>query len=333
MTCLCAQSLSSLLALLQGLEPPSISLPASLQLLASLPLSAMASGSLSASASAAAALGVSASAMAQISAVASATAAVKAGLGIDLTAPGASLALSATIGAVNANLSAFLALGALDPAPWMSLSMLASLAMNVKLALGIDMFAAGAAGLQAALDAAFSGSASASAAASASASASLSATASAMGVADLSASGAMDMLAANLSLVASLSIPAIDVPLGVMVNPLALLAALANIIAGLGLNPFAPGFASACASLNASLSAYADLSLSAALSMSAVASAMASADASASLSASASVSALASFSAPNLGPLTAIASLSLSCSAAGFPIAMPGGCPICPMLA
>lgn len=318
MICICSQQLSGLASLLASLEVPSIGIPGPLA-----QLSAMLSASMSAQLGAGAGVGLDASAMAAVSAAASAALAVQAGLGIDLTMPSAQMELNATIAALNANASAFLALGGLDPAPWLALSLLASLAIKCELGFGVGLFSAGAA---AALSAALGAGASASSSlfASASASASMSAMASAMGVADLSASGGMAAFAAKLSLLASLSIPGIDVSLGVLGAPLAILGAIANISVGLGLNALSPGFADSALSLTAGLSAFADLSLPVGLAASLSAAAMAAASAGASASLDASM--LAGFEAPGLGGLTAIASFVASCNAAGFAVGMSGPC-------
>ncbi len=323
MTCLCSQKVSALAELLVSLEPPSIDVPAPL-----LELSSMLSAQLAAQLSAGVpGLGLSAAALAQLSAVAQATASVKAGLGIDLLALDAQAQLDASVGAINANASAFLGLGALDPAPWMSLSLLASLALSLKLGLGVDIFSAGAsAALSAALSACL-GAPPLGLFAGLQASAGLAATASAMGVLDLSAG--LGDLAARLEAVAELTIPGIDVSLGLLVGPLAILSAVASIAAGMGLNALSPGFPAAALSLCAGLSAFAELSLPAGLDASLAAAAQAALDAEA--SASLDLSALAGFQAPNLGPLTALASFSACCSAAGFAIALGAPCPVCPL--
>jgi len=332
MICICSQKLTALAELLAEIEVPEIEIPGPL-----MELSAMLTASMSAQLGAAgtASLGLDAAAMAEVSAAAQAMASVEAGLGIDLTAPSAQLELDATIAALNANAEAFLGLGALDPGPWLELSSLASLAMKLKFGFGVDMFSAGAslalsAALEAALAAALSAGGSMALFASAQASTSLSAMASAMGVANLGAAGGMGEFAAKLDLLAELSIPEIEVSIGTLMPPLAILGAIANISLGLGLNPLLPGFGDALADLTADLSAFGSLELPAGLDadLSAAAEAAASADASASLDASA----LADFEAPELGSLTAMASFVASCEAAGFSVGMSGACgAACPM--
>jgi hypothetical protein len=328
MICICSQQVSSMASLLASLEAPTIGIPAPL---GELSASLSAAMSAQAAASGAASVGLSAAAMAQVSAAAQAAAAVKAGLGIDLTAPGAQMELDATIAGLNANAGAFQPLAGLDPAPWLSLSMLASLAMKISLGFGVNVFAAGAAAaLSAALEA--GASADASLFASADASASLSAMASASGVADLSLAGGMSAFAAKLELIADLTTPPIAVSLALLGGPPAILGAMANIAIGLGLNPLAPGFGDSALSLGSSLSAFASLSVPASLAASLEASAQAQAAAAADASASLDASMLADFQAPDLGPLTAMASFVASSGSLGFSIGMPspcgGGCPM-----
>ena len=266
MSCMCAGKLADLLKALLSLKPSPISLPVSLQALASMPLGGggAAASSLNLSASLPP-LGLSAMTLAQLSATANAAASVQAGLGVDLTAPGASAQLSAAIGAANANLFAFLPFGGLDATPFLALSTLGALAMSCKAAFGIDLMGSGGpAGLSAALSASVAAPAPP-LPANVGAYASLASTSASLGV-DISQPGAMEALAANASAVASLSIPAIGISPALLLNPLAILAALANIIAGLGLNPFAPGFTEASAAISAKLPAFAGLAIPASFS-------------------------------------------------------------------
>jgi hypothetical protein len=163
--------------------------------------------------------------------------------------------------------------------------------------------------------------------------ASLANAASSFGV-DLSQSGAIESLAASASAVANLSIPAVAMAPGGLLGPIALLSALANIVAGLGLNPFAPGFSQASLAFGAGLSAFDDLVIPASFSAGDASSAGLSSLVGLELEAMAQldVSVLSSFQAPDLGPLTALASFSSSCSAAGFPVASSEACgAACPM--
>src|SRR5687767_5353935 len=242
MTCLCSQKLTALAELMASLEAPTIGIPGPLA-----ELSAAMSAALSAQAGAS--YGLSAAAMAQLSAMAQATACAQAGLGLDLTAPGAQAQLDATIAAANMNAPAFASFGGLDMAPWLSLSELAALSMKLQLGFGVGILTAGAfASLSAALSA--GAALSSSLAASAQADASLSAMASAMGVADLSAGGGgMSSLEAKLSAVASLTFPAIEISLGLLLPPLAILGAIANINLAFGLNALAPDFPGAMTSM------------------------------------------------------------------------------------
>ncbi len=315
MTCICAPKLEALLDAVVAVEPPTIGLPGPL-----LQLSGLFSASASLSASLAAglpALPLSAGILAQFSAVAQAAASVKAGLGIDLLLPGASAELSATIGSLNANLGALLPLCQLSVAPWLSLSALASLALSVKSGFGVGLLAANAC---AALSAALSASLSLPLpAAGGSASALLSAAAS-LGV-DLSASGGLGQLAANASLIASLTIPPIGISAMLLLGPLQLMTALANIKLGLGLGlGDLPGGA---LGLGASLSQYAALSIPVGLSAGGSLPAL---DLNASALASADLCALASLQLPNLAPLTAFASFAAQCSLAGLPITSASPC-------
>jgi hypothetical protein len=324
MTCLCSAKLTALAELLASLEAPAIGIPGPLA-----ELSAMMSAALSAQMSAGASLGLSAAAMAQLSAMAQATACAQAGLGINLAGPNAQAELDLAITLANANAAAFAPFGALDPAPWLSLSALAALSLKLQLGFGVGLLSAGA---FAALSAALSAGASLSASflASANASASLSAMASAMGVADLSAGGGMAELEAKLSLVASLTMPTLEISLGLLLPPLAILSAIVNLQLAFGVNALAPGFPDNLLAMTADLSAFAELDLSADLAAELAASAEASLDLSA--SASADASALASLQGPDLSGLTLLASLSASCNLGGFAIGLSSPCgAICPM--
>jgi hypothetical protein len=336
MTCICAQKLADLLKALLSLEIPPIGLPIPLQQLASMSLGGSATPESGLSTNLTMKLpelGLSPMAMAQLSAAAQAKAAVSAGFGIDITAPNASAMLSATIGTANANLSAAFGMFAgFDLAPWMALSALASLAMNCQLAFGLDLFGGGLPALTAALNAAI-GAPPLGLPAGLQSYAALASAAASFGI-DISASGAMGSLMASLNAVASLELPSIDLSLGLLVMPLALLAAIANIIAGLGLNPFDRGFSAATLNLTAGLPQFANLHIPADLALGDPGSYGAGALAGLNLEAMADldVSALASFQAPNLGPLTALASFSASASAAGFPLASASACgSSCPM--
>ncbi len=337
MSCMCAEKLTDLLKKLLGLGPPAVKLPASVEALASMSLPSSGgptASSLNVSANLPA-LGLSPMALAQLSATASAASSVQAGLGVDLTAPDASAKLSASINAANANIGAFLPLAGLDAMPFMALSTLGSVVLGVKAAFGVNLMSPGGpAGLNAALNASVAAPAPPPMPANGQAYASLAATADAFGV-SLSDPNAMQSLAGKANAVANLSIPALAFSPATLLNPLAILAALANMLGGLGLNPFDSGYAEGLAKVEAQLPALGGISIPASFAAGATSGAgSSSALAGLDLDAMASLntSAMANFQAPNLGPLSALASFSAQCSAAGLPVAATSACsPSCPM--
>ncbi|MEZ5979001.1 MAG: hypothetical protein R3F34_12360 [Planctomycetota bacterium] len=334
MACTCAKKLADLLKALQGLPAPGIpSIPIPLEQLASTPfgvppklaMSAPTFGGLPP-------LPVSPATLANLSACAQANTAAMSGLGIDLTAPNAQAQIDATMGAMNANASSFLPLAALDPTPWLPMSQLATVAMNSKLAFGVTPFGGGGMpALQGALNANF-GSGGPVVPPNAPAWASLSASANGLGV-DLGQPGAIDQLALNANAVAKISVPPLAFSPAAMLNPLALLAALANILSGLGLNPFAPGFPKASADMLSLLPPFDALEIPAG---------MAGVPGGMSLGPLQGLSMpdltglnmgpLGRISPPKLGPLSAVASFNATCGLAGFPVASKSACaPSCPM--
>lgn len=83
-------------------------------------------------------LSLSSSAMASMSAAASLSASLNAGLGIDPLAPGAAIALEASINSLNANAGAMAPLLALDPGALLGLSDTALAVAKIRATLGID---------------------------------------------------------------------------------------------------------------------------------------------------------------------------------------------------
>lgn len=337
MSCMCTDKLKTLLEKLTALPTPVFALPLPLKALASIPLGG---GGPSTSAMSLAGanlppLPLSPITLSQLSSVASFTTSIQAGLGIDLTSQEGESQLSSAISTVNANMAAFLPMASLDAAPYADLSLLGSLTLGVGQAYDVDLLSpSGAAGLNAALNA--------QAAVpmpplppNANAYASLAASATAFGI-DPVSPGAMEALAVKAGAVASMTIPTLSFSPSLLLNPLALLASLESISAGLGLDPFDPGFGPAVGDLNAAMPGLAGVTIPASLSAGAATAAGASSIDGIDLSGMSAIepSALINFQAPNFGPLSALASFSMQAASAGFPVASTSACgSACPMFA
>jgi len=337
MSCMCTDKLTSLLDKLSALPTPAFGLPLPLKALASIPLGGggPTASALSAAASDLPPLPLSPLALSQLSATATTASSIKTGLGIDVTSKDGPSQLSSAIKVANANAAAFLPLASLNALPFMELATLGTLTLGVKSSFDVDLLTpSGASGLGAALNAQAT-MPMPNMPPNANAYVSLAASASSFGI-DPVAPGAMGALAAKAGAVASLTIPALAISPATLLNPIALLASLASIISGLGLNPFDPGFGAATGDLNAMMPAFSGLSIPASLAAGAASGAGTSSLDGMDIAAMGNIdpSPLANFQAPNLGPVSALASFSMQSAAAGVPVASSAPCgSACPMSA